>query len=370
MGVTGVNPYGCRRIRPTSYAGARGAPAMRMPDAPRAAGHLPVAQEEADARYWQDVVRFRWLVTAAYLALTATGVLPYREPWFWLAAGVLVASTIAYTIYRRRTHAYTLYQDISTYVDVLTITLVLISIGTIDHPVWVSYALVIPAVANFKGHRYNLMFVGVVLLSYASAYAASQALGGQRGYGREAIVTGVLMLLIAVNSTVISANNRRLRDVIRRQAVTDPLTGLANRRLLFERLDHWPPSERALAVMMIDLDDFKMLNESLGHITADRILTSAGALLREMGGDSAFAARFGGDEFALLVEVNDRATAQALAERIIEQGRERIGIGMTAGIALCPDDAATPERALHLADGNLRAAKAAGKERVVLRPAA
>ena len=343
---------------------------MRMPDSRSPAGGALPAQREADPRYWQDVVRFRWLITFAYVALTAGGILPYNPPWFWIAAVVLTSCTVAYTIYRQRTNEYTLYEDVASCLDVVCVALVLIGIGTIDSPIWVAYAFVIPTIANFKSHRFNIAFAGFVLLTYGAAYAVTQALGDDGDLARTAVVTAILLLLLTIDASIGSANNRRLRDVVRAQAVTDPLTGLANRRLLFDRLEHWPPSSRALAVMMIDLDDFKVLNESLGHITADRILASAGELLLKHGGEGSLAARFGGDEFALLVEVDDREDAQRLADQLITEARERIGIGMTAGIALCPDDAATPERALHLADAHLRRAKTAGKERAVVRQAA
>ena len=340
----------------------RGTRASRM-------NRAPLTQQEADGLYWRDVVRFRWAITIAYFALTAAGVLPAEMPWFLLAAGVLFFNTLTYTIYRRRTMAYTRYQDIASCLDIVTISLVLISTGAIGHPIWVSYVLVIPAVANFKGHRYNALFALFVLASYAAAYAGSELRGGRGHAPDEAIVTGVLILFIALNSSIISANNRRLRDVVQTLADTDPLTGLLNRRVLFERLDQWEQRGQPLAAMMIDLDDFKLLNESIGHITADRLLVRIAEMLRDVPASGSLAARFGGDEFALLVEIPDREDAQRLGERLILEARERAGVGITIGIALCPGDAATPERALQLADGNLGRAKAAGKERAYQRAA-
>jgi diguanylate cyclase (GGDEF)-like protein len=333
------------------------------------AARSPGADVEADPNYWRDVVRFRWLALAAYVATTASGVLPQHMPWLAVALTMLTANTLAYTWHRRKNFEYSWYEDASSFSDVVSITLIIIASGSTSHPIWVAYVLILPAVANFKQLGFMLVFAGSTIVCYGCAYLVIGA-AGEFDDWRGMTLRTVLLMLVSVNSIMISANNFRLRRVIEHQAMTDPLTGLANRRRLFDVLGERVEEARPLAVMMIDLDDFKMINESLGHITADRILAGIGEVFQDVAPPPSVAARYGGDEFALIAEVPDVEAAQALGERLIAAAQERAGVGLTIGIAMVPGDAATLERALYLADARLRAAKGAGKRRAVLKRAA
>src|SRR5262249_9771534 len=103
----------------------------------------------------------------------------------------------------------------------------------------------------------------------------------------------------------------------RRQAVTDELTGLPNRRLFYERLTAAVASgEETLAVAMVDLDRFKELNDTLGHHAGDLLLAQLGPRLREVVGDAGFVARLGGDEFALLLPGAGLSRASEVGRRL------------------------------------------------------
>jgi diguanylate cyclase (GGDEF)-like protein len=319
--------------------------------------------QEADQRYWRDVVRFRWAAVGSFFVMTGTGFLPSSMPWFALASIVLIANNVAYTVYRHKNLTYGWYEDAAGYVDIVSISLILISVGTVDHPMWVAYVLVVPAVANFKRPAYNAVFLGFVLACFATDYIVADVVGDGSASPAIAAVIALLLLLTGVNAVMISANNLRLRDVIRIQATTDPLTGLANRRRLFEVLDVRGRESTLLGVMMIDVDDFKTLNDEQGHITADGVLAKLGELLAGIAPERSLAVRYGGDEFVLLTELTSPAEAGRIAEYVVRAGGQRLGIGLSAGVALYPQDAETPEAALQLADCNLRAAKADGKAR-------
>ncbi|GAA3952246.1 putative bifunctional diguanylate cyclase/phosphodiesterase [Actinoplanes auranticolor] len=119
---------------------------------------------------------------------------------------------------------------------------------------------------------------------------------------------------------------KELEEQLSRQAFTDSLTGLPNRALFRDRLEQ-AVRRRAgggVTVLLIDLDDFKLVNDNLGHSAGDELLaTLAGRLRAEMRpGDTL--ARLGGDEFAILVEDLDGADAVALAERLLLAGREQV----------------------------------------------
>ena len=176
----------------------------------------------------------------------------------------------------------------------------------------------------------------------------------------------------------------RMRDAIarhdrevRHMAYTDGLTGLTNRLAFREALDHRLMAARAsghpLALLFADMDDFKRVNDTLGHEAGDEALLQFAQRISEAvatAGDDAMLARFGGDEFViLLAEGDDVATrARELAERLVRelgkplrvQGRE-LFLGASIGVTLFPDDAADATTLLKNGDIAMYQAKVAGK---------
>ena len=164
---------------------------------------------------------------------------------------------------------------------------------------------------------------------------------------------------------------------IRRMAYTDALTGLANRLAFREMLDarlmQLTGAGRELALLFADADDFKRINDTLGHDAGDEVLLQfahrISDTVEEVGGPEARVARFGGDEFVILVEAEDaRALASRLAERLVEvlaeplvvQGR-RVFLGTSVGVTLFPGDADGATALLKNGDIAMYQAKVAGK---------
>lgn len=143
------------------------------------------------------------------------------------------------------------------------------------------------------------------------------------------------------------------------QALSDPLTGLANRRSFDERLQdelaRAQRRERPLAVILLDVDDLKVVNDSNGHAAGDTVLRTVAALLRDQARGIDMAARLGGDEFALLLPETDDAGANKLLQRLLDgaAGEARF----SAGVAIYPEDGRTAETLLHEADAALYRAK-------------
>jgi diguanylate cyclase (GGDEF)-like protein/PAS domain S-box-containing protein len=170
-------------------------------------------------------------------------------------------------------------------------------------------------------------------------------------------------------------DRRRLEDELQRQAFFDSLTGLSNRAVFRDRLEHAlsrvARTREPIAVMLLDLDGFKVVNDSLGHDVGDELLVEAAHRILERCRASDTVARLGGDEFAILLEdgvSNEAATslAQRLHETLADpfeiRGRE-VFIGASIGIALdvAGDDA--PDDLIRNADTAMYEAKAAGKGR-------
>jgi diguanylate cyclase (GGDEF)-like protein len=174
----------------------------------------------------------------------------------------------------------------------------------------------------------------------------------------------------------IAIENERLHQTVKRQAITDELTQLANRRRFTETLAvEIRRAERfgdPLALILADLDDFKLINDRYGHQTGDEVLRRFADVLRENVRDFDLPVRYGGEEFAVLVPETGVEGAERLARRLQsallrlrlpEIGRDRPPVTASFGVAAFPA-ARSAEELLSAADGALYRAKAAGKNRV------
>jgi len=183
----------------------------------------------------------------------------------------------------------------------------------------------------------------------------------------------------AVRGLVLSMRDvterKMLEDALRHQAFHDSLTGLANRALFEDRLSHALSIAhrrgRAFAVLFLDLDDFKTINDSLGHARGDELLRSVGARIQGVLRPTDTAARLGGDEFAILIELVEKEDeARVVARRILDAltfpflvGGRELRVTASMGLALWAD-AAGAEDLLRNADMAMYAAKAEGKSSI------
>ncbi|MBP5946266.1 MULTISPECIES: phosphodiesterase DibA [unclassified Pseudomonas] len=153
----------------------------------------------------------------------------------------------------------------------------------------------------------------------------------------------------------------------------DPLTDLPNRLLFSDRTEQALASaqvhKRGCALLLLDLDHFKMINDSLGHNVGDRLLKAVATRLRELFGPGVTVARLGGDEFAVLAESCPQpGQAAACAQRILDALKEPVGIdgdelfiNASVGISLFPSDALSAGQLLRNADAALFKAKSSGR---------
>jgi diguanylate cyclase len=203
------------------------------------------------------------------------------------------------------------------------------------------------------------------------SFTAEQMTPRQRG-----VIIGAVLIagLVVARQLLGLRENRRLVDGIRAQqaeleklAMTDPLTGLANRTrfgtVLAERLDGHQP----VTVLLIDIDDFKMINDSMGPALGDQLLYQVAQRLRLNSAVRELPARLGGDEFAVLLSVDEVAEAEDAAARIQEALAEPITVGehhllahASIGVAIAGQGDGADE-VLRNADIAMYAAKEAGK---------
>ena len=172
-----------------------------------------------------------------------------------------------------------------------------------------------------------------------------------------------------------------LHAQLREQALRDPLTSLHNRRYLFEMgptlLELARRHNTPLCVVLLDLDHFKLFNDTCGHAAGDLVLQRFSALLTQVLRKSDLICRHGGEEFVALMPEIDAADAQFVVERLLEVfstqqsqlGRRRLPRGsFSAGIAVFPRHGQTLEQLLSRADRGLYAAKNQGRARIELAP--
>ena len=181
----------------------------------------------------------------------------------------------------------------------------------------------------------------------------------------------VIIGITGIGAISLTLNQHRSARHHQREAMTDPLTSLLNRRALFERLTTGT-LPAGTAVIMFDLDHFKTINDRLGHAGGDSVLASFADLLRaNIRGDD-MAARLGGEEFCVVLRDLTSRSAAGIAERIraafeaSSVGASRAGVDTTvsAGVGISGVDGEPFEDVLRRADDELYGAKSAGRNRV------
>ncbi len=163
----------------------------------------------------------------------------------------------------------------------------------------------------------------------------------------------------------------RLFEQVRSMAVSDPLTGLANYRRLISvleaELDRSRRTQRPFSVVLLDMDGLKIINDHYGHLTGSRALVRIGKILRNHSRAIDTPARYGGDEFALVLP----EVCKDISSRVVSRIRERLAaekevpaLSVSAGVAAFPEDGDTPEKLLGAADRALYVMKHGGRSSV------
>jgi diguanylate cyclase (GGDEF)-like protein len=260
--------------------------------------------------------------------------------------------------------------------------------GSIIDVAWVGAFVLcaVAAVADTAGAHRTHEFAGVTRLALflpilpflgGSLVLAVKAWGSSLDH--MLIVGGVLLIgLLAARQTLVLSENSQLVEVVnqreeelRHQAFHDPLTGLANRLLFRDRVEHAanlrPHGDgHELTVLFLDLDDFKLVNDRLGHAAGDKLLVDVAERLRACLRKGDTVARLGGDEFAVLLQ-DDFEGPDQLGRRVVDAmempfqlGASRAQITASVGVARLPvasDAAAISDRLLQSADVAMYSAK-------------
>jgi diguanylate cyclase (GGDEF)-like protein len=203
----------------------------------------------------------------------------------------------------------------------------------------------------------------------AGLVVAAAAGGAVSRGGPHPVPSAALIVVVpAASVAVLLAVRDRLeseRDALRASAFSDPLTGVANRRSLLERIDYeiarHGRTRRTFALLMLDLDGFKLLNDRFGHPAGDDLLRDVAVALGHVIRDQDTLARVGGDEFCVLAPETDDAGAERLMGRV-EAAVARVAAGLdvlgaSVGAAVFPHDGTTAPALMEAADQRLLGVK-------------
>lgn len=293
----------------------------------------------------------------------------------------------------RRRRAYTWLSFATGTYDVTSTTAVLVLLclgdraaGLNSMVVWAFYLIGIAMTALRNDGRLTLYVGGLAMLQYAllaagvfmSATTPEQLLSVDYGSASPSSVIQrlVLLLLMTLLTTAIVFRMQRLIDL----SGNDGLTGLPNRSWLMQRMPGLFDAVRAeggsLTVALLDIDNFRRVNDEAGHLDGDRAIRHVAALLTEMLTDDERAIRLGGQEFVLLLrspigsawERLDRSR-RALASQpfLSERSNDSFMLTISGGLASWPQDGSDTPTLLGSADRRLQAAKHAGRNRILVR---
>ena len=255
-------------------------------------------------------------------------------------------------------------------------TLLVVLTGRDQSPFFFTFPLIVGGAALVVSPRVTLALASAACLAYIVAIAPP----GTGGIPPQtAAIVGInitALVLLAYVAMVIAREQRRARDAAIRLSTIDPLTGLFNRTFFFAAVEREiarsARSGRGFCLLMMDLDELKLINDRHGHFFGDRVLRGVGEVIRAGGRRIDTAARYGGDEFVVLLPETDPTGAYVLAEKI------RIGVAelkvdvagtvlqpsVSIGVVSFPDDGRTSDELMITADSSMYHSKRAGKNRV------
>jgi diguanylate cyclase (GGDEF)-like protein len=256
-------------------------------------------------------------------------------------------------------------------------TLLVALTGGVASPFFFAFPLIVAGGALVVAPSITVVLAGVAAIGYVLAVVTGTASDAR--IPAAAVTVGVnltALILLTFAAMVIAREQRRARDAAVRLSTVDPLTGLFNRTFFFaaigREIARCTRSGRGFSLLMMDLDDLKSINDRLGHYQGDRILRGVGAVIAGGVRRIDTAARYGGDEFVVLLPETDPTGAFVVAEKI-RQGVNAMATdtavpgshpSISIGAVSFPADGRTADELMISADDAMYTSKRGGKDRV------
>jgi diguanylate cyclase (GGDEF)-like protein len=369
---------------PPAVAGVFGAPPLLLPATYASlegrAGEVPPEADDRASLTYDRVVR----VVSWTFILTATAVVALSGLWTTNQTAILMLLALA-GVFVVAVHDVlpgsllgSARYVVEGSVAITFATLLLVLTGGSASPFFFAYALIVSGAALILVPRLSVLVTAFAIGAYlVGTFADSSRLpltaAGQVTVG----VNVAALILLTYVGTVVAREQRRSRDMAIELSTVDSLTGLYNRAYVFAAVDREiqrsARSRRGFCLLMMDLDDLKPINDRFGHFHGDRVLRGVSEIIRHGVRRLDTAARYGGDEFVVLLPETARSGAYVLAEKIregvsdlaIETPMDRIRTSLSIGIVTYPEDGRTADELMISADQAMYASKRRGKNRIV-----
>ncbi len=300
-------------------------------------------------------------VVAASIRLLFTGAVRLTSAWLFAGAAIigLVGNTFRAVLLANGTYERGAPSDL-----LVLASHVLIAMASL-HP----SATLMTRPADSRGPQLTVARLGVLGVALVAIPLTLLVRGVDPSLIPTLVGAVVVSLLVLWRISRLAIERQAAAEQLRRAAVHDDLTGLPNRRLIFDRLEQTlarqARDQRPVGVMFVDLDGFKAVNDELGHRVGDEVLIRVARRLEQVMRRSDTVGRLAGDEFVVICEVVDDRAALALAERVAltlsdpyEIEDRQVRIGASVGLTLPMPGQADPEQVLLEADAAMYAAKA------------
>jgi diguanylate cyclase (GGDEF)-like protein len=255
-------------------------------------------------------------------------------------------------------------------------TLLVVLTGRETSPFFFTFPLIVGGAALVVSPRITFGLAAAASIAYILAIAPP----GSGGLPPMTVaIVGInitALILLAYVAMVIAREQRRARDAAIRLSTVDNLTGLFNRTFFFAAVEREiarsARSGRGFCLLMMDLDELKQINDRYGHFFGDRVLRGVGEVIRAGGRRIDTAARYGGDEFVVLLPETDPTGAYVLAEKIrvgvadlrVDVAGSMIQPSISIGVVGYPEDGRTSDELMITADASMYRSKHAGRNRV------
>lgn len=317
-----------------------------------------------DRRYVGALVVLRWIIVLTYAALIVLGVLPIQPLAAAGSVGWIAATNVLALWSWMQGRPVDWYDRWYLYLDFFSVTFAVLGTANLSYPVWLAYVLLMIQASAEHTTRFSALFNGFCVAGYVVCAAVLDSVGWYEPAWGAVTVTAAILGFAGANLAITFDGNRRLRGYIRRMAVTDHLTGLANRRSLSQALSRNHQTDTPIAVIVLDVDDFKRYNDTFGHLAGDQLLVRLANALRTDFPDAIVTSRYGGDEFVVLLPCSGVDEAAARVKKLVGS-RPHDRIPVSVGLAVWPLHEATLDGALAAADDCLRHAKLSRKGALV-----
>jgi len=331
---------------------------------PATLGLPPSASPTTRTRLELEILAIQCSIVLFYSAGVLTGLFNFSDHYLAPALIWIVGYHVFRVIYVLRFPVKRAIEALTPFLDVSSITTGLLVLHDVDSPLWAIYLIALVGYARRRGGFYFALVALFIIANLVVSRWAIAATDGRAVFDGDMISIIVIAVGMAVMADVVSHGWREAEQRARHHAETDPLTGVGNRRAFRTELERYSRRpDVPCAILMLDIDNLKRLNDEYGHVLGDDVLEHVATILASNLRSGDRLARYGGDEFIISMPGTGADEAAGVAERLrhlVEQEtRATVSIGCTAR-----QDGEDIESVLRRADALLLAAKRSGKNRI------